>query len=727
MTFSVKFARKHLERLKPFLTESRMESARRGQELLGEILSATCKKTLEFSSCVFENFESVWAIPKDEIENGIMLYLHGGGYCCGDIAYAKGVAAMLASRFGIRVFAPAYRLAPSHPFPTPVEDCLTAYEYLISHGYEGKQIVLCGESAGGGLLYALCALLRQRNIPLPAGMVAISPWTDLTASGQSYIANEKKDPSMTKKRLDFFASLYTEDRKNPLASPLFSELRELPPSLILVGGDEIMLDDSRMLHEKLIRNGNQSHLRIGEGLWHAYILYNLKECAQDYAEIERFLKEVLPRPRKLRWMRLDNAAKIYPAARSRTWSNSFRVSATLKEPVRTDILQSALDVTVRRFPSMAVRLCRGMFWYYLEELSEAPALSDEKGHPLEQMTGKDIRKCAMKVIVYRNRIAVELFHSITDGNGGLVFLKTLIAEYLEQRYGITVPAEDGVLDRMEMPKESELEDSFLKYKGNACISRKDTDAFRLRGTKDPDGFLTNTVFLLPVDRIHREAKKYGVSITAFLTAVLMQAMIEIQEKKFPDFRKRKPVKVLLPVNLRKMFPSESLRNFVLYMTPEIHTDRGEYSFEEICRIVAFQMGIEITEKHMRAKFTTNVNSEILPIIKIMPLFIKNIVMKSVFMAVGERKSTLTFSNLGAVRVPEAMKDYIERFDFVLSPQATAPHNCSAISFGNLLCFHFIRNTTEPELEMQFHKVLQRMGITAKVESNKESLFDSMGI
>jgi acetyl esterase/lipase len=143
MTFSVKFARKQLERLKPFVTESKIESARRGQEIFGEFLSMTCKKTLEFSSCIFENFESVWAIPKDEIENGIMLYLHGGGYCCGDIAYAKGVAAMLASRFGVRVFAPAYRLAPQYPFPTPILDCLTAYEYLLTHGYEGNQIILC--------------------------------------------------------------------------------------------------------------------------------------------------------------------------------------------------------------------------------------------------------------------------------------------------------------------------------------------------------------------------------------------------------------------------------------------------------------------------------------------------------------------------------------------------------------------------------------------------------
>ena len=293
--------------------------------------------------------------------------------------------------------------------------------------------------------------------------------------------------------------------------------------------------------------------------------------------------------------------------------------------------------------------------------------------------------------------------------------------YLEQLHGISIPSEKGILDRREEPHEGEMEDSFIKYKGDASLSRRDTDAFRIKGMMDPDGFVTNTAFLLPIDAVHREAKKYGVSITAFLTAALTQAAIEIQEKHVPDPRKRKPVKILIPVNLRKMFPSESLRNFVLSMTSEVWSSRGEYSFDEICKIVAFQMGIEITEKHMRAKFTTNVNSEISPIIKIMPLFIKNIVMKSVFLAVGERKSTLTFSNLGMASVPEVMKDYITRFDFVLTPQSTCPYNCSAISYGDTLYFHFIRNTVEPELEMQFYKVLRGLGISAKVESNRSSI------
>ena len=721
MPFSTKFARKQLELFRPLLTESKLATARRGQEKLGEIMAMTCKKTLDFSIYHLENFDCVRVAPKDDTRNGIMLYLHGGGFCCGDIGYAKGVGAMLASRFGIRVFAPAYRLAPQHPYPAPLEDALCAYQYLLTHGYDGERIILCGESAGGGLMYSLCTLLREKDLPLPCGMIALSPWTDLTASGKSYQENKDKDPSITLKRLDFFAKNYTKDRTDPLVSPLFADLTGMPPSLIIVGGDEIMRDDAVSLHEKLLASGAESKLIVGENLWHAYILYNLKERGDDYAAINNFLKERLPRPRKLRWMRLDNAAKIYPAAQNRNWSNSFRLSATLTEKIRTDVMQSALDVTVRRFPSMAVRLCKGVFWYYLEELSEAPSLSPEKGHPLEKMSARDVHKCALKVLVHENRVAVELFHSLTDGNGGLVFLKTLIAEYLEQLHGISVPSENGVLDRREEPHEGEMEDSFIKYKGDAALSRRDTDAFRIKGTKDPDGFSTNTAFLLPVEAVHREAKKYGISITAFLTAALTQAAIELQKKHVPDVRKQKPVKILLPVNLRKMFPSESLRNFVLYMTSEVCPNRGEYSFDEICKIVAFQMGIEITPKHMRAKFTTNVNSEIMPIIKVMPLFIKNIVMKSVFLAVGERKSTISFSNLGMASVPDIMKDYITRFDFVLSPQATSPYNCSAISYGDTLYLHFIRNSVEPEYETYFYRVLRELGIPAKVESNRASI------
>ena len=183
----------------------------------------------------------------------------------------------------------------------------------------------------------------------------------------------------------------------------------------------------------------------------------------------------------LRWVRLDNAAKIYPAARRKNWSNLFRQSVTLSEKVDTVILKSALDVTVKRFPSIAARLRRGMFWYYLQQVEKAPELSREYSYPLVFMDHQEMRKCAFRVIAYENRIAVEFFHSLTDGTGALIFLKSLTAEYLEQRYGIRIPAEKGVLDRREEPKEEELEDSFLKYAGTVPASRKDTNAWKMKG------------------------------------------------------------------------------------------------------------------------------------------------------------------------------------------------------------------------------------------------------
>ncbi len=720
MALSEKFIRKQLKRFQPMFTVSKLEAARRGQDKLGEIMSMTCKKEIRTETVRVNEFDCVWAIPKDEPRDGVMFYLHGGGYCCGDLAYVKGVSSILAQKCAIRVFGAVYRLAPEAPFPAALDDALEAYRYLIRTGHPASQIVLCGESAGGGLLYSLCLRLRAEELPLPCGIIAISPWTDLTSRLPSYETNQKCDPTMTKERLQFFANHYAKSKKDPLVSPLYADLHGMPPSLIFVGGDEIMLDDARLMHLKLRKNGCASELVVAPRLWHAYILYQLKERSGDFDKMNGFLKQVLPPARKLRWMRLDNAAKIYPAARRRTWTNVFRLSATLNETVDVDILQSALDVTARRFPSISVRLCTGLFWYYLEELFKAPEVRAEMSYPLENMQDSDLHTCAFRVLVYENRIAVELFHSITDGNGGLVFLKSLVAEYLHQKYDVVIPASHGILDRLEEPSEAEIEDSFQKYSGNVAMSRRESDAYRLSGTKEPDGFHNNVTFLLSVSEIHRAAKEHGVSITTFLTSAMMQAVMELQEEECADKKKRLPIKILVPVNLRKIFPSVTLRNFVLYFTPEIHPGMGSYTFADICKSVHHQMGIEVTPQRMGARITTNVNSEKAMIIKVMPLFIKNAVMKTVFNAVGERKSCFTLSNLGAVTLPDEMKPYVERFDFVISPQASAPNNCAAISYGDILAVNFIRNTVESKLEAQFYDVIRRLGIHAKVESNDKA-------
>ncbi len=421
--------------------------------------------------------------------------------------------------------------------------------------------------------------------------------------------------------------------------------------------------------------------------------------------------------RTLRWLRLDNAAKIYPAARRQNWSNIFRLSATLSEDVDTAVLQAALDVTVVRFPSIAARLRRGAFWYYLEQVDKAPCIRMENSYPLTRMSKKEMRQCALRVIVYGKRIALEVFHALTDGNGALVFLKTLLAEYLQQKYGILIPAEQGVLERTEEPCEAEMEDSFLKYAGPVTVSRQGSNAFRLTGTPEKDGFLNLTCFQLPVAAVRERACVLGVSVTSFLCAAMMMALQDLQEQWVPNIKKRKAIKVLVPVNLRNLFPSRSLRNFMLYTTPELDPRMGKYSFEEACKVVHHHMGLDVTAKRMSMLIATNVGNERSLLVRVMPLFLKNLVMKAVFSAVGERKSCLSLSNLGAVKLPEVMSTYVKRMDFILSAQATAPHNCGVLSYGDTLYINFIRSVRESELEYQFYCVLRDMGLPVQVQSN----------
>ena len=420
----------------------------------------------------------------------------------------------------------------------------------------------------------------------------------------------------------------------------------------------------------------------------------------------------------MRWVKLDNAAKIYPAARRKNWSNLFRQSVTLTENIDVRVLQNALDVTVKRFPSIAARLRKGAFWYYLQQVESAPQISEEHSYPLVFMNREEMRKCAFRVIAYENRIAVEYFHSLTDGNGALVFLKSLTAEYLEQKYRVSIPFENGVLDRRELPKEEELEDSFLKYAGNVPASRKDTNAWHMSGEPQKDGFLNLTCFQIPVKPALELAHKHNATLTVFMSAVMMKALLNLQNEKNPNTKRQKRIKLLIPVNLRNLFPSNTLRNFAMYTIPELDPRLGAYSFDEICKIIQHKMGTEFTEKHMSCVIATNVNDERNPLVRLIPLPLKNAVMKAIFDSVGEKKSCLTLSNLGQVKIPEAMAQYVRRFDFILGVQAAAPYNCGMLSYGDTIYINFIRNIQDAELERHFHAVLQEMGLPTVVESNQ---------
>ena len=719
MELHAKRVRAQLNLFKPVMTSCSLEASRKGQDKLGELMTALHRSEIMTKNHDFQHFQGAWIMPQDQRRGGVVLYLHGGGYTCGSLEYAKGFSSVLAAECGVRVFCAAYRLAPEHRYPAALEDALEAYQYLLKKGYAGHQILLCGESAGGGLIYALCLKLKALGLPLPCGLIGISPWTDLTGSGRSYEENREVDPSMSPELLQFYAKCYTDDPADPLCSPLFGDVTGFPPSLLFVGGDEVMLDDTRLLHEKLLKSGCRSKMIVAPERWHAYVLYCLSEnMPQDFETINRFMDKVLSPARSLRWMKLDNAAKIYPAAKRRNWNNFFRISATLTEPVDVAVLCSALDVTARRFPSIAVRLRRGMFWYYLEQIPHSPAIQEEKSCPLAHVPFHEVRQCAFRVLVYHNRFAVEFFHALTDGTGGLTFFKTLLAEYLSQKYGLTIPAGDGVLGRLEEPDAEELEDSFLRYAGNVKASRKEATAWHLTGTPEKDGFKDLVTLMIPAPALKECAKAHGVTVTELLCAAMMQAICQLQAEKVPQRSRRKPVKVLLPVNLRNLFPSKTLRNFASYITPEVDPRMGDYTFDEICAAVHHRMGLENNPQTMRAKFAANVASEQSPLLRVMPLFIKNLAMKAVFDTVGECKSCLCLSNLGVVRLPEVMAPYVARMDFIIGVQAKAPHNCGVLTWNDTVYINCIRSIREPELELHFYRVLHQLGLPVKVESNQ---------
>ncbi len=725
MALSAKLLRKQVALLKPFVDGCSIQTCRLGQKKMGELMAFQHRSDVSFSEIKFSNFEACWITPnKEQKPNGVVLYLHGGGYVAGDLEYSKGFGTILAARCKTKVLCVAYRLAPEYKFPAPLEDALIAYRYLLRSGYSGSQIILAGESAGGGLIYSLAMKLRALNLPMPSGLIAMSPWTDLTMSSESFEINKENDPSLTKERLVHYAGLYTdpENFKDPYVSPLYGDLHGLPKSLIFVGEDEILLNDATLLHEKLLEAGSPSELVTAEEMWHAYVLFNMKEREQDYDTIDKFIKENIKETKSSpKWLRLDNAAKIYPAAMKKNWTNIFRISATFKDKVDPDILQSALEVTIRRFPSVAVGLKKGVFWYYLEQVKHAPSVEPDTPYPTTQMTKKDINKYAFRVFYYETRIAVEFFHALTDGSGALIFVKSLAAEYTEQKYGVTVTASDGVLDRDEMPSGEELEDSFIKYSGDISYSRDNSAAYHLTGTKDPDGFKTVVCFMFNVNDVLEVARKYNATITAFFASVLISVIADMQNEAVKNKKKQKPVRVLIPVNLRKFYPSSTLRNFAYFAIPGIDPRIGDYSFEEIVKSTQLQMNLSFDEKQLKSKFAANVKSEKSLILRIMPLFLKNIAMKIVYSLVGERTSCIVLSNLGAVKLPSEMADIVTRMDFVLGVQATCPSNCGLISYKDKLYFNFIRNIKEPELEYRFFKKVQELGLSAKVESNQRPI------
>jgi len=418
------------------------------------------------------------------------------------------------------------------------------------------------------------------------------------------------------------------------------------------------------------------------------------------------------------WLKLDNAAKIYPPARSHGWAPMFRLSVTLAEPVDPEALARAHRTVLRRLPTFGYRLRRGLFWYYLERINGQSELQQDVANPLVRMDLRENGRFMYRIRHHGRRIAVEFFHALTDGTGGQVFLLTLAAEYLRVKYGLHIPSTDKILNCREAPRAEEIEDSFLKHARGVSKSRFEKPAYTIPGTPERRHFLNITTGILPSKAVVDKAKSFGVSVTAFLASVLINCCQEMQLKDPSRRRRKMPVKVSLPVNLRRFYGSTTLRNFSSYLNVGIDSAYGRYTFEEILTLVKHTLGLEISEKGLNARMSANVNSERNPVVRAMPLFLKSPFLKMMFMLQGDRYCTTTFSNLGEVALPEEMRAHVSRMDFLLGVPYRNPVVAACVSYGGNAYISFSRSIREPYFERAFFSALVKMGIPVRVESNQ---------
>ena len=231
-----------------------------------------------------------WMLPAAGArKDRVILYFHGGGYVAGDCESHRVHVAKFVLGSGLAALLFGYRLAPEHPYPAALEDALAAYRWLLAQGTDSARIVFAGDSAGGGLLLATLLALKEQGDPLPAGAVALSPWTDLKCTGDSIVSKRKVDVFTPDGAWEVFSTAYVGDHDPglPLISPLYGDLAGLPPVLIYAGDHDVLFDDSTRFVAKAQAAGVAATLRVGEGLFHCY-----PACGSLFPEAEQAMHEI---------------------------------------------------------------------------------------------------------------------------------------------------------------------------------------------------------------------------------------------------------------------------------------------------------------------------------------------------------------------------------------------------------------------------------------------------
>ena len=418
-----------------------------------------------------------------------------------------------------------------------------------------------------------------------------------------------------------------------------------------------------------------------------------------------------------KWFNLDNAANIYPSTQTSEWTALFRISVTLSEDVDLWLLEEAQNHTLKRFPSFASRLRKGMFWHFFEHIDGAPPILRDVYNPTQPLYFRGNRHFMYRLLYRKNRISAEFFHALTDGTGAVTFLLSLVAEYLHLKYGHDVVPSQYVLSCSDSPEPEEYEDAFRRYAGSKSLGLSETPSYHYGGT----AVLLNKLLIIsgemPTAALHAKAKEYKTSVGAFLSANLLYSIYKKQKSETSKRALRHDAKISVPINLRRFFPSKTVRNFSSFINPGIKSQLGDYSFEEVLVQVEHIMGMSITEKELRARFSSYVNVEKNFLLRIVPLFVKDLILKLGHYFMGDRNSASTISNLGIVEVDEGMRQFVRRIELMLGRSYGKRTSCGVVSYNGNTLITFSRTIVEADIEQNFFRQLVEMGIPVAIESN----------
>ena len=425
------------------------------------------------------------------------------------------------------------------------------------------------------------------------------------------------------------------------------------------------------------------------------------------------------------WFKLDNAAKVFPGQNTSSYSNVYRLSATLKEKVDPQLLEKAVKKTMPRFPSFDVRMRNGFFWHYLEKNPNgSPPVMPDSANPCLRVRWKENKGYLVRIFYYENKISVEFYHVITDGFGASRFFMTLLAVYLRLT-GKEIPCGDAVLDIDEKPHESEKEDAYLKFvKSKAKAKRIEKFAYQAKDGRLPKHVTNVTTGYMPVDILKQKAKEQGVTITEYIAGLLVWVMYNLQKQE--RFNREKPVGVQIPVNVRQFFDTDTLRNFMLCYSFQIDPKMGEYTFEEILKQLSLYLRYINNEKTIQAMMNGNAGFERNPVMRIIPSFIKDFGINVIYKFTGEKATSSLISNIGAIKAPKEMEQYIDSIALILARGMVNAARCGAVSYNGTLALTITNIYESTRVQRELFTTLVKLGIPVKIESNRSAVTGGEG-